>query len=89
MPDDATIVFVVPVPSTDPGVLAVVRFHILVGVACACGDRHTAHGARTGETSAGAARAHKVMHLNCKQFDAGYLLPIAWSCLPMGKDEDG
>ena len=34
MPDDATIVFGVPVPSTDPGFLAVVRFHILVGVAC-------------------------------------------------------
>ena len=34
MPDDTTIVFGVPVPSTDPGFLAVVRFHILVGVAC-------------------------------------------------------
>jgi len=34
MPDDATIVFGVPVPSIDPGFLAVVRFHILVGVAC-------------------------------------------------------
>lgn len=34
MPDDTTIVFGMPVPSTDPGFLAVVRFHILVGVAC-------------------------------------------------------
>jgi hypothetical protein len=34
MPDDTTIVFGVPVPSTDLGFLAVVRFHILVGVAC-------------------------------------------------------
>lgn len=34
MPDDATIVFGVPVPSTDLGFLAVARFHILVGVAC-------------------------------------------------------
>ena len=34
MPDDTTIVFGVPVPSIDPGFLAVVRFHILVGVAC-------------------------------------------------------
>src|SRR6476469_9617812 len=34
MPDDATIVFGVPVPSTDPGFLAVVRFHILLGIAC-------------------------------------------------------
>jgi uncharacterized membrane protein len=32
--DGATIVFGVPVPSTDPGFLAVVRFHILVGIAC-------------------------------------------------------
>jgi hypothetical protein len=34
MPDDITIVFGLPVPSTDPGFLAVVRFHIVVGVAC-------------------------------------------------------
>ena len=34
MPDDTTIVFGVPVPSIDPGFLAVVRFHILVGVVC-------------------------------------------------------
>jgi hypothetical protein len=34
MPDDTTIVFGVPVPSIDPGFLAVVRLHILVGVAC-------------------------------------------------------
>ena len=34
MADDTTIVFGVPVPSTDPGFLAVMRFHILVGVAC-------------------------------------------------------
>ena len=34
MSDDMTIVFGMPVPSTDPGFLAVVRFHILVGVAC-------------------------------------------------------
>lgn len=34
MPDDTTIVFGVPVPSIDPGFLAVVRFHILVGIAC-------------------------------------------------------
>jgi hypothetical protein len=34
MPDDITIVFGVPVPSVDPLFLAVVRFHILVGVVC-------------------------------------------------------
>ena len=34
MPDDTTIVFGVPVTSIDPGFLAVVHFHILVGVAC-------------------------------------------------------
>lgn len=34
MPGDTTIVFGVPVPSTDPVFLAVVRFHILVGIAC-------------------------------------------------------
>lgn len=34
MPDGTSIVFGLPVPSTDPGFLAVVRFHILVGVAC-------------------------------------------------------
>ena len=32
MPDDVTIVFGVPVPSADPVFLAVVRFHILVGI---------------------------------------------------------
>jgi hypothetical protein len=31
---DTTIVFGVPVPSTDPAFLAVVRFHILVGIVC-------------------------------------------------------
>jgi uncharacterized membrane protein len=34
MPGDTTIVFGVPVPSVDPVFLTVVRFHILVGVAC-------------------------------------------------------
>lgn len=34
MPEDTTIVFGVPVPSTDPVFLAVVRIHILIGVAC-------------------------------------------------------
>ena len=34
MPSDTTIVFGVPVPSVDPVFLAVVRFHILVGIAC-------------------------------------------------------
>ena len=34
MPGDTTIVFGVPVPSVDPVFLAVVRFHILVGIAC-------------------------------------------------------
>jgi hypothetical protein len=34
MPGDTTIVFGVPVPSIDPVFLAVVRFHILVGIGC-------------------------------------------------------
>jgi uncharacterized membrane protein len=34
MPGDMTIVFGVPVPSVDPVFLAVVRFHILVGIVC-------------------------------------------------------
>ena len=34
MSGDTTIVFGVPVPSVDPVFLAVVRFHILVGIAC-------------------------------------------------------
>jgi hypothetical protein len=34
MPSDTTIVFGVPVPSVDPLFLAVVRFHILVGIGC-------------------------------------------------------
>ena len=34
MPSNTTIVFGIPVPSVDPVFLAVVRFHILVGVAC-------------------------------------------------------
>jgi hypothetical protein len=34
MPSDTTIVFGVPVPSDDPVFLAVVGFHILVGIAC-------------------------------------------------------
>lgn len=34
MAEDTIIVFGVPVPSIDPGFLAVVRFHIVVGVAC-------------------------------------------------------
>ena len=34
MPGDTSIVFGVPVPSVDPLFLAVVRFHIVVGVAC-------------------------------------------------------
>ncbi|MBX9590975.1 MAG: hypothetical protein K2X43_16930 [Hyphomonadaceae bacterium] len=34
MPGDTTIVFGVPVPSVDPVFLAVVRFHIIVGIAC-------------------------------------------------------
>jgi hypothetical protein len=34
MPGDTTIVFGVPVPSVDPVFIAVVRFHILVGIVC-------------------------------------------------------
>jgi uncharacterized membrane protein len=34
MPHDTTIVFGVPVPSVDPVFLAVVRFHIAVGIVC-------------------------------------------------------
>lgn len=34
MPGDTTIVFGVPVPSVDPVFLTVVRFHIVVGIAC-------------------------------------------------------
>lgn len=34
MPDGTTIVFGVPVPSVDPVFLAVVRFHIVAGIAC-------------------------------------------------------
>jgi uncharacterized membrane protein len=34
MPSNTTIVFGVPVPSVDPVFLAVVRFHISVGIAC-------------------------------------------------------
>jgi hypothetical protein len=34
MSGDTTIVFGVPVPSVDPAFVAVVRFHILVGVVC-------------------------------------------------------
>jgi uncharacterized membrane protein len=34
MPGDTTIVFGVPVPSVDPVFIAVVRFHILVGIGC-------------------------------------------------------
>jgi uncharacterized membrane protein len=34
VPADTTIVFGVPVPSVDPVFLTVVRFHILVGIAC-------------------------------------------------------
>jgi uncharacterized membrane protein len=34
MPSDTTIVFGVPVPSIDPVFLAVVRFHIVMGIAC-------------------------------------------------------
>ena len=34
MPGDTTNVFGIPVPSVDPNFLAVVRFHILVGVGC-------------------------------------------------------
>ena len=34
MHGDTTIVFGVPVPSVDPVFLAVVRFHVLVGIAC-------------------------------------------------------
>jgi hypothetical protein len=34
MPSDTTIVFGIPVPSADPVFLAVVRFHILVGIVC-------------------------------------------------------
>jgi hypothetical protein len=34
MSDETTIVFGVPVPSVDPFFLAVVRFHILVGITC-------------------------------------------------------
>jgi uncharacterized membrane protein len=34
MTGDATIVFGVPVPSVDPVFLAVVRFHIVVGIVC-------------------------------------------------------
>ena len=35
MPGDTTIVFGIPVPSVDPVFIAVVRFHILVGIGCA------------------------------------------------------
>lgn len=34
MPGDTTVVFGVPVPSVDPVFIAVVRFHILVGIVC-------------------------------------------------------
>ena len=34
MPSDTTIVFGIPVSSVDPVFLAVVRFHIVVGIAC-------------------------------------------------------
>jgi hypothetical protein len=34
MPGDTTIVFGIPVPSVDPVFIAVVRFHILVGIIC-------------------------------------------------------
>jgi uncharacterized membrane protein len=34
MPSDTTMVFGIPVPSVDPVFLAVVRFHILVGIVC-------------------------------------------------------
>ena len=34
MPGDTTNVFGIPVPSIDPNFLAVVRFHVLVGVGC-------------------------------------------------------
>jgi uncharacterized membrane protein len=34
MPSETTIVFGIPVPSADPVFLAVVRFHILVGIVC-------------------------------------------------------
>jgi hypothetical protein len=34
MPEQTTIVFGIPVPSTDPVFLAVVRFHIVLGVIC-------------------------------------------------------
>ena len=34
MPEDTTIVFGIPVPSVDPAILAVVRFHIVVGIVC-------------------------------------------------------
>jgi len=34
MPGDTTIVFGVPVPSVDPVFLTVVRFHIIIGIAC-------------------------------------------------------
>jgi len=34
MPGDTTIVFGIPVPSVDPVFIAVVRFHILVGICC-------------------------------------------------------
>ena len=55
MSDETTIVFGVPVPSVDPFFLAVVRFHILVGIICVvagvaallsqkCRGRHSAFG---------------------------------------------
>lgn len=34
MSDQTTIVFGMPVPSVDPVFLAVVRFHIIIGVVC-------------------------------------------------------
>jgi uncharacterized membrane protein len=34
MPGDTTIVFGIPVPSAHPAFIAVVRFHILVGIVC-------------------------------------------------------
>jgi uncharacterized membrane protein len=34
MPGDTTIVFGVPVPSVDPAFIAVVGFHIVVGIVC-------------------------------------------------------
>jgi hypothetical protein len=55
MPNDTTIVFGVPVPSADPIFIALVRFHILVGMACvvAGGIAMFSHKGRGGHSTFG------------------------------------